>query len=154
MPREEIINSELECWCGCGLTFIKYHSSQKYAPDCQTSPWERYRINQGRYQKKYKQHNYRKRIPKPEKYPLHKCSRPACNRKTTNRFLCTECHANHREIPEIYKDELICISIPGTRKKLNAAAEASRMVMIENLKTYSPDEYSQEELRKLVPSLQ
>ena len=142
------VNSREKCFCGCGLTFIT-SASRKYAPECKTSSWKRYQLNQIRYRVQPEKRYRSKGIPKPRKYPLHKCSRPGCPNRTTKQFLCQHCYVNHAEFPEVRITELITLT-PKLREHMNAITDKQREELSRKVTIYSADNYSQEELRAVL----
>lgn len=116
---------------------------------------EYYRKNREKILKQEaKRNSKRYKSWRKEKYPPHKCHRDECPRITTNKLLCDYCFENHEQIPEIGPGSIISIAVEPERKRIeNILSSYSEELRKEQVTIYSSDEYSQEELRKLVPSM-
>ena len=91
--RKQKTGEKAECYCGCGLVFIKRSKSHRYSPDCKSSIYKRYRNKQAKYQKSYKEKNFKKNPSNT----MHKCKCPRCGKEYKKRM-----HWSGRGTPRIY----------------------------------------------------
>ena len=145
--KTKVVGTKRKCACGCGKAFIVKSSNQKYSPNCSQSA---YRKNNIRYlYEKRKQALFKKPRSKT-KYPLHKCSRPDCKNKTTNRKLCDWCFQNAHNLPEVPYWGFITLT-NETRATINQKFEEMDQHLMETqIIQYDSENYSQKELWGLV----